>query len=195
MRLLAIFSALLLTSAQPALAHVGAGATHAFAAGLAHPFGGIDHLAAMLAIGVWAALAGGRKIWLWPAAFVAAMVAGGGLGASGVAMPFVEPMIAASLVVLGLAIALAVHAPAWTGAALVALFALAHGHAHGTEAAGAAVLAYGSGFVVATAALHAAGIALAIYGQRLTGLVPVRLAGAATAVLGLALLARIGGGA
>lgn len=195
LRLSTAVAAVLFLGVLPAAAHVGAGHTASFTAGFVHPLAGVDHLAAMLAVGVWAALAGGSRVWLWPAAFVAAMLAGGVLGWSGAALPFVEPLIAASLVVLGVLIALAVKAPASVGAALVAAFAIAHGHAHGTEAGSAGLLAYAGGFALATALLHAAGIVFGSFGARTLGPAVIRSAGAATAALGLVLLAGIGGAA
>lgn len=176
--------------ASPAMAHTGAGATHSFLAGLGHPVGGLDHLAAMVAVGLWAAVAGGSRIWVWPASFVAAMLVGGALGYSGQPLPVIEPAIAASVVVLGILIALAVRAPVWAGAALVGAFALAHGYAHGLEAGEAGVAAYAAGFALATAGLHAAGLAIGWIGERIAGLAPARVAGLATAAVGVALLVK-----
>jgi len=176
----------------PALAHTGGAHATGFLAGLAHPPGGADHLAAMIAVGLWAGLLGGRAALALPAAFLAAMALGFGLGAAGTALPMVEAGIAASVIVLGTAVALAarppraVRAPLALSLGLAALFGLLHGHAHGTEMAdGATPLAYAAGFLLATAALHGAGLALA----RLPA--PRRLArpaGAAMAVLGVVLL-------
>ncbi|MBX6367240.1 MAG: HupE/UreJ family protein [Rhodospirillales bacterium] len=143
----------------PAAAHELA-APASFAAGLAHPFLGLDHLLAMTAIGLWSAVAGGRALRLWPALFVAAMLAGYGLGASGTALPLVEPAILASIVVLGLLIAVMARVPLTAGAVLVVFFALFHGHAHGAEAVSGDDASYVVGFVLATAALHLLGIAI-----------------------------------
>ena len=174
--------------ALPAAAHTGIGATSSFMAGLSHPLGGLDHLLAMVTVGLWAALRGGNALWAWPCAFVGVMVAGGLLGLTGVAMPLVEPGILASTVVLGLAAGLALKLPTGWGAALVGFFALFHGHAHGTEApvAGEVVL-YGLGFVVATAALHAAGIGAATALRGATGRMIARGLGAVCALAGVAL--------
>jgi urease accessory protein len=139
-----------------AWAHHGAGVAGA-ASGFAHPFTGIDHLLAMLAIGAWAAQQERRARWAIPLAFVVAMGVGALAGNAGLALPAVEPMIAASLVALGLAIALGVRAPAIAGSALAALFAVFHGHAHGAEAAGAPLVSYLGGMLAATAFLHVAG--------------------------------------
>ncbi|MBN9243704.1 MAG: HupE/UreJ family protein [Mesorhizobium sp.] len=183
----AALSALLLLVALPAQAHVGAGATSSFAAGFAHPLSGLDHMAVMVAVGLWAALKGGRALWAWPAAFVGVMLAGGGLGLLGVPVPFVEPGILASVVALGLLVALAVDVPVWAGALVIGLFALLHGHAHGTEVPEtAAGLEYMAGFALATALLHGVGIAAGLgFGQRFRGL--ARAAGAACAALGVGL--------
>ena len=171
----------------PAAAHPGHGATDA-AAGFLHPLTGVDHVAAMLSVGAWSALIGGSRQWLWPLAFVSAMVLGGELAHLGVALPFVEQGIAASLVVIGVLLALAINAPAWSGAALVAAFAVFHGHAHGTEADGATWLPYMAGFAAATAALHLGGIGIARGLMSAFNAIPVRLIGAASAAVGLALL-------
>jgi urease accessory protein len=158
----AVFLTMLLIPSL-ALAHTGiASHEHAgFLAGLAHPLTGADHLAAMLAVGLWAVSLSGRALWLVPASFVALLAAGAVLGGFGLALPAVEPMIALSVVALGLAAAVRVQAPVAAAAALVGGFALFHGQAHGAEMpALASPLLYGAGFVVATAALHAAGIVL-----------------------------------
>jgi urease accessory protein len=171
-----------------AQAHVGIGSTASFAAGFAHPYSGLDHIVVMVAVGLWAALKGGRAIWLWPGAFVGVMLAGGLLGMGHVPLPFVEPGILASVIALGLLVALAADLPVWLGAAVIAAFAIFHGHAHGSEVAeniGGAE--YMAGFALATASLHAIGlgIGLALASVRLRAC--VRLAGAACVVLGIAL--------
>lgn len=177
---------ILLATTLPAAAHTGHGDADGFAAGFLHPFTGVDHLLAMLAVGLWAAIRGGGAIWAWPAAFVAAMLAGFGLAMQGVVLPFYEPMILASLIGLGLVIALAVPMPVWGGAALIALFGLFHGYAHGVEVSGA-VLAFATGFALASMLLHIAGIAIAFLTARVSSMRPVRAAGAAIALFGLAL--------
>jgi urease accessory protein len=137
---------------------------NAFAIGALHPLSGIDHIFAMVAVGVWGATVGGRALWVWPIAFVTAMVAGFALGVSGLGLPIVEPVIATSIVVIGVYIACAVRAPVWLGALLTGLFAIFHGHAHGTDAVGMAssVIPYATGFALATAALHAMGIGVGL---------------------------------
>lgn len=174
--------------ASPALAHVGPGAHDSFAAGFGHPFSGLDHMLAMVAVGLWAAMLGGRAFILVPAAFVGVMVLGFIAGAAGVPLPFVEPAILASVVVLGLLVALALPISALAGGALVGFFALFHGHAHGTEVGTAGFLAYGAGFVAATVLLHVIGIVSGIALGRF-GPVLLRVAGGATALGGLMLMA------
>lgn len=174
--------------ASPALAHVGPGAHDSFAAGFGHPFLGLDHMLAMVAVGLWAAMLGGRALILVPAAFVGVMVLGFIAGAAGVPLPFVEPAILASVVVLGLLVALALPISALAGGALVGFFALFHGHAHGTEVGTAGFLAYGAGFVAATVLLHVIGIVSGIALGRF-GPVLLRVAGGATALGGLMLMA------
>ena len=114
---LALGAALLAVLSSAAEAHTGAGATHAFGAGFTHPFGGLDHLLAMVTVGLWAGLRGGRSLWLWPVSFVGAMVVGGVLGMAGIPMPFVEQGIVGSVIVIGLAAALALNPGLAAGAA------------------------------------------------------------------------------
>src|SRR5215813_5865357 len=156
-----------------------------FASGLVHPLHGSDHVIAMLAVGVWGAMAGGRAIRVWPIAFVVTMLAGFVTAASGVAVPFVEPAVASSIVALGLLVALAVDAPLWVGAATISLFAFFHGHAHGTEAVAASLVEYAVGLALATAGLHAAGIWLCGVAGGSIGKVALRALGAAVAFGGI----------
>lgn len=147
-----------LAASGAALAHTGDHGT-GLAAGLAHPFMGLDHLLAMVAVGVLAVQAGGRRLWLLPATFVSVMAAGAVAGAYGLALPQVEGMIALSVLVLGLLVALAASAEWRWPVALIALFALFHGHAHGAEMPGlSSPLLYFAGFIAATAVLHAIGV-------------------------------------
>jgi urease accessory protein len=144
----------------PALAHAhtGAGATAGFLHGLQHPFGGLDHALAMLAVGIWATQRGGRATWLVPATFVAMVGVGGAIGAAGVQVPFVELGILASVVALGALVIASVKLPLGASAAIVVPFALFHGLAHGAEMpAGASGWAYGSGFLLGAALLHGLG--------------------------------------
>jgi len=192
-RMLRVLCALLLLMAPTsAFAHVGHGETSSFAAGLAHPFGGLDHIAVMIAVGLWAALKGGRALWLWPAVFVGVMLVGGALGMAHVALPFVEPAILASVVALGLCVALALDVPVAAGAVLIGAFALFHGHAHGTEVAETMSGAeYMAGFAVATASLHAIGIAFAMLMQRNALRPAIRIAGVACVLVGAGLVAGV----
>ncbi len=176
-----------------ALAHTGAGGAHThanFASGLLHPLGGADHLAAMVAVGVWSALAV-RPVWVAPLAFVAMLVLGALAAFAGWQVPAVEPMIAASLLAVGLLVALRVRLPAAAAVALTGAFAFFHGAAHGTELAGGPgawpVLA---GMTLGTALLHAAGIGLGEWVLRRRRWLGA-LAGAAVALLGSALLLRM----
>lgn len=143
---------------QPALAHVTTGEHGSFMAGASHPISGADHILAMVCVGLWAALLGGRALWIVPTAFVGAMSVGFAAALTGMSLPLVEPMILASSVVLGLLVAVAARMPVAAGAAVVAIFAVFHGHAHGAEMGGAHALNYLAGFAVVTAALHVAGL-------------------------------------
>jgi len=176
-------------AATPAFAHVGAGSTSGFIAGFMHPLTGVDHVTVMVAVGLWAALKGGRALWAWPAAFIAVMLIGGALGMAHFPLPFVEPAIMASVVAIGILVAIAADLPVWSGAAIVGLFALFHGHAHGTEVAeNLAGVQYMAGFATATALLHGVGIALVFtLAGRFRPL--VRIAGAGCALVGVALAA------
>jgi urease accessory protein len=161
----------------------GSGGGGGLAAGLVHPLLGLDHLLAMLAVGVWAFQLGGHARWLVPASFVALMAAAGAVAMAELALPMVEIGIAASLLMLGLLVAFSVRVTPALAAAIVALFAIFHGHAHGVEMPllGSA-WQYGVGFVAATAALHGLGLALG-HGLRERALW-LRAAGAMVAVSG-----------
>jgi urease accessory protein len=179
----------------PALAmahpgHVESASMGSIWAGFLHPLTGLDHLLAMVAVGIWAAQLGGRALWVVPSAFLTMMVAGAALGLADVAFPLVESGITASVFALGLAILCAWKAPRWAAAALVGVFALFHGHAHGAElASGSSVSAFIAGFVIATALLHASGAALGLSAGRLFSGNAVRWAGGAVTAGGVALLA------
>ncbi|MDX8480627.1 HupE/UreJ family protein [Mesorhizobium sp. VK24D] len=183
----ALAAFLFLAAAMPAYAHVGIGTASSFTAGFMHPLSGLDHITVMIAVGLWAAMKGGRAAWAWPLAFVGVMLAGAALAMLHVPVPFVEPGILASVVVVGLLVALAVDLPISAGLAIIGVFALFHGHAHGTEVPeNAGGLEYVAGFAVATALLHAAGIAAALgLGLRFRGL--ARAAGAACAAVSVGL--------
>lgn len=175
--------------ALPALAHpgheLGAGSV---AVGFFHPLLGVDHILAMGAVGLWAALLGGRAVWTVPTTFTLCMLAGFGIALTGISLPGVEPGIAASVVILGLLVAATVRLPLAPSVGLVGLFAVFHGHAHGAELTGA-TSAFALGFVAATALLHGAGLVLgcqilAAPRQRMVA----RGVGGAIAVAGLVLL-------
>ena len=174
-----ILLAALILLPLPALAHTGHG-PGGFASGLLHPLTGTDHLMAMLAVGLWAAALGGRSVWSLPLAFVAALAAGGVAGIVGLHVPLVEPMILASVVVFGVASAIALRLPLAAALAGTAAFGFAHGLAHGAEATGT-FATFASGFVLASLALHLAGLAI--------GRLPIlpRALGAGVAVAGVAL--------
>jgi urease accessory protein len=174
-------SALALLSAS-AFAHVGAdsGAHHDFLAGFTHPLTGLDHLAAMLAVGMWSAVTS-KRVWAAPLSFAALLLLGALAAKAGVALPGVEPMIAASLLVLGLLLATRQHLPAAASALLVGGFALFHGAAHGHELTGTAALV---GMVASTLLIHLAGLGLGRAMQHRSAALP-RWTGSAIALVGL----------
>lgn len=179
-----VFLAALSLLAGTASAHTGEHTATGFIGGLAHPFLGLDHVLAMIAVGLWAAQQGGRARWAVPASFVGAMGLGAALAGSGWIVPHVEPGIALSVLVLGLLIATRRHASILAGMTLVAVFALFHGTAHGLEMPQTASPAlYAMGFVLATVALHGVGIA-----SSLAGRYTMRVAGFGIAATGLALV-------
>jgi urease accessory protein len=167
---------LLALSAAPSHAHLDPLAHGSLAAGLTHPLSGLDHVLAMITVGLWAALLGGRAVWLVPAAFVGTMALGYGAALAGLPLLFVEPTILASVVVLGLLVAIAAPVPVGTGMAIVAAFALFHGYAHASEIGAAGAVSYGLGFATATALLHATGATMALALLRLLGDAHGRLA-------------------
>jgi urease accessory protein len=193
-RALSILAAACILVPGAALAHTGAGHAHGLVHGLIHPVTGIDHILAMVAVGVLAALIGGRALWAIPGSFVAMAALGGVLGMRCVPLPFVEFGISASVVLLGLMIALRVRLPLAVVAGVVGLFGVYHGYAHGVEMpADASGLGYGLGFLAATAALHLAGIGLGLGIGHLASRPATRFAragGAAMALAGIVLLAR-----
>jgi urease accessory protein len=172
--------------AWPALAHVQQGQAAGFAAGLLHPVSGLDHVLAMVAVGLWGAQLGAPAIWLLPVTFPLVMAFGGFLGLVGVPLPGVEIGIALSALLLGMLVATQSRPPIWTAAAVVGVFAVFHGHAHGTELpAGQSGLLYSAGFVVATGSLHAAGVVIGLVHRWPRGRAALRLAGAGIALAGL----------
>lgn len=172
--------------AQVAFAHPQQGEAKGFVTGFQHPISGLDHVLAMVAVGLWGAQLGSPSIWLLPVAFPMVMAFGGMLGLMGVPLPGVEYGIAASAILLGAAVLFEVRPPLAVAAVLVGIFAIFHGHAHGTELPpGQSGLLYSMGFVIATGCLHAVGITMGavhrwVWGQRL-----LRFAGGIVAVCGM----------
>jgi urease accessory protein len=161
-----------------------------FSGGFSHPIGGLDHVLAMVAVGLWAAQLGGRARWLVPSTFVALLAVGAALGLQGLAPAGVEPMIAAWLLVLGLMVVIAQRLPLAAGLGLTALFGAFHGFAHGAEIpASSGGVSYGLGFISATVLLHGAGLALGLLSARQSTWF-TRIAGTGVAVCGAALLLR-----
>ncbi|MBB3595831.1 urease accessory protein [Rhizobium sp. BK529] len=176
-----------------AYAHPAIGEAAGLGHGFAHPMTGLDHILAMVMVGVLAFQLGGRATWLLPTTFVLVMAAGGMLGMAGINLPFVELGIALSVVVLGAVVALNIKAPVAAAMAIVGFFAIFHGHAHGSEMPeNAAGLAYAIGFMTATAMLHVAGLALGFAigrGGERSGFLATRLAGGIATIAGVGILA------
>ena len=167
-------------------AHTGVGAVHGVANGLLHPLTGLDHLCAMIAVGLWAAQRGGRALWAVPLTFVCVMTFGAALGMAGIGLPLVETGIIASVLILGVLVAAAVRLPLPVSMGIVGLFALCHGHAHGAEMpATASGFTYGIGFVAMTVMLHLAGIGLGLAMQKFGSEKMLRCTGGAVAACGL----------
>jgi urease accessory protein len=176
---------IVLAATMPAFAHLDPAEHGSFAAGFSHPLFGLDHILAMVAVGLWAAIQGGRAIWIVPAAFVGTMAIGFAAAIASMPLPFVEPVILASVIFVGIAVALALPIPTAAVAALVGFFAFFHGHAHGGELGEAGAWQFAIGFILATAVLHATGIAIGLAFGRFGGKVLTRLAGGVTALGGL----------
>ena len=184
-------SVALLLATLPALAHVQEGQAAGFLTGLAHPVSGLDHVLAMVAVGLWGAQLGVPAIWLLPVTFPLVMAFGGFLGLVGIPLPGVETGVALSALALGLAVATSWRPPLAIAALMVAAFAVFHGHAHGTELpAGQSGLTYSIGFVMATGLLHLAGISIGLIHRWPVGRVALRVLGAGVAAGGLFFLWR-----
>lgn len=180
--------ATLIVLGTPANAHLldatGGGWSHGFS----HPFSGLDHILAMLAVGIWAAQTGRPAIWVLPVVFPLAMAVGGMIGVAGLPVPGIEAGIAASVLILGLLIAFQAKPPLTASAILVALFAVFHGHAHGTELPQAASpVLYGLGFVLATATLHLIGLSIGYVVRLPKGKLAIRIGGGGIAAAGVTL--------
>lgn len=193
MRFITLAATLLMVGASAAQAHTGH-PIDSVGAGALHPLTGLDHLLAMLGVGVWAAhisTTGERRAtWLVPASFVVVMALGAVAGLSGTRLPLAEAGVVGSVVLIGLLIAATPRLPLWAPMAVVALFAVCHGFAHGAEMpASSSALAYGAGLLAATVALHVTGIAVGLLTRRLSGQIGVRIVGGTLALAGIALAA------
>ncbi len=180
---------IMLCHAQAAEAHIHKGEEVSFLSGFNHPISGLDHVVAMVAVGLWGAQLGAPAIWMLPVAFPLVMALGGMLGLLGVPLPATELGIAASAIMLGAAVTLQWRPPLALAALLVGFFAIFHGYAHGSELPpGANGLLYSFGFVIATGCLHAVGITIALVNRGTWGQRAVRFAGAAIALTGVVFL-------
>lgn len=183
--ILALATIFALMPLAPAFAHTGTGTSAGLLSGFMHPITGVDHLVAMVAVGLWGAQLGNPAIWVLPIAFPLVMAIGGLFGVSGIDLPFTEIMIAISGIALGLMVAVNIRPPLWVAALLVSVFAVFHGFAHGRELPEAAdPLAFGVGFVVATGLLHLCGILIGVLTRWPAGVQLVRASGAAIGAIG-----------
>jgi urease accessory protein len=181
--------ALLLVTPTAALAHTRGGEALGFASGLRHPISGLDHVVAMIAVGLWGAQLGEPAVWLLPVTFPMVMAFGGMLGLVGIALPGIEVGIAASAIVLGFAVFREARPSLWVAALVVGVFAIFHGNAHGTELPpGANAILYSIGFVIATGLLHATGIGLGVAHRWPAGRAALRAVGAGVALAGVVFL-------
>lgn len=187
MKRLAILLAAVMLS-TPAFAHLNPAEHGSLAAGFSHPLFGADHILAMVGVGLWASLLGGRGLWAVPTAFVVTMMLGFAASFTPIVLPFVEPTIAASVVVLGLLALAALQVPTIVGVVVVGFFAFFHGYAHGGELGTAGAIPFMVGFAIATATLHAIGVSFGLLTGR-NGRIATRLAGALTILGGLWLVA------
>ena len=189
---IAVLGGTLLSITSLAYGHEGGGITGGFVSGFYHPLLGWDHVAAMVAVGLWGAFLGNPAIWVLPVVFPLVMAFGGALGVMGIPIPSIETGIAVSAIFLGAMVAFAVRPPLWIAAVLVGLFAIFHGHAHGTELPGAAnPLAYSAGFVISTGMLHLSGIAFGLLVRWPAGKIAVRTCGAIISLAGVGFLTGI----
>ncbi|MDA8752588.1 HupE/UreJ family protein [Halieaceae bacterium] len=190
MRFIALAAALLIMT-QTASAHEASGIAGGFSSGFMHPILGWDHVAAMVAVGLWGAVLRQPAIWILPVTFPLVMAIGGALGVAGIPLPGVEIGIASSALILGMLVLAAARPPLWLAAVVVASFAIFHGHAHGTELPHAvSPLAYSLGFVLSTGMLHLCGIAFGLLTRWRAGTLAVRAGGAVIALAGALFLAR-----
>jgi len=175
-----------------AAAHIGTGLAGGFAPGFMHPLSGLDHLLAMVCVGLWGAFLGRPLIHVLPIVFPAMMAGGAVLGMLGVPVPPVEVGVALSVLVLGGCIALAIQAPVWAASLIVAMFAVFHGYAHGRELPSAAdPIGYSAGFMLATGLLHVLGIGIGFLRDRPGGAVALRSLGAIIGASGIWFLSQV----
>lgn len=185
----ALLALLLVLAVAPAYAHQQTGQAAGFLTGLKHPVSGLDHVLAMISVGLWGAQLGPPSIWLLPVVFPMVMAFGGFLGLMGVPLPGTEVGIAVSAILLGLMVALEARPSLWVAAGLVGFFGIFHGYAHGTELpAGESALLYSVGFVIATGCLHATGIGIGLAHRSRAGRIALRAAGALVALAGVGFL-------
>jgi urease accessory protein len=178
--------------AQSTEAHINKGEAIGFLSGMRHPISGLDHVLAMIAVGLWGAQLGAPAIWVLPVAFPMVMALGGMMGLLGIPLPGIEYGIAASMILLGAAVLFEFKPPLWLAALLVAFFAIFHGHAHGTELPpGQNGLLYSMGFVMATGCLHGVGISIGLVHRWTWGQLFLRLAGAFIASMGVFFLWKV----
>jgi urease accessory protein len=178
--------------AQSAQAHIDKGEAIGFISGVRHPISGLDHVLAMIAVGLWGAQLGAPAIWALPLAFPMVMALGGMMGLLGIPLPGIEYGIAASMILLGAAVLFEFKPPLWGAALLVAFFAIFHGHAHGTELPpGQNGLLFSMGFVMATGCLHGVGISIGLVHRWTWGQLFLRLAGAFIASMGIFVLWKV----
>ena len=184
-----LIALLLVLLPATASAHGETGHVGGFASGFQHPLTGLDHIVAMVAVGLWGAFLAGRAMWLLPVVFPVVMAFGGALGVLGVPVPSVETGIALSGIVLGLMVTFAAKPPLWVAAVIVGIFAVFHGHAHGTELPTSAnPMTFAMGFVISTGLLHLCGIAFGLLTRWPWGRMTVRAGGVAIALIGCGFL-------
>lgn len=187
-----VLALLLFFMPSTASAHTESGNVGGFLSGFKHPLTGLDHIVAMVAVGLWGAFLGGRAMWTLPVVFPVVMAFGGALGVLGVPLPGVETGIALSGIVLGLMVTFAAKPPLWVAAVIVGFFAVFHGHAHGSELPAAAnPLTYAVGFVISTGLLHLSGIAFGLLVRWPWGRITVRAGGVAIAAVGFGFLFKL----
>ena len=170
-------------------AHILPGQPAGFIGGMSHPLTGIDHIMVMVAVGLWASQIGGKAIWQIPAIFIGFMIFGGFLGAMGVRIPFVEQGIILSVILIGAVVAMALKPSSPASAVVAAIFAVLHGHVHGTELASLTIpeIGYAAGFTLTTAALHAFGVGLGSILQKMKKPSLVRMTGGLIMLAGILL--------